>query len=109
MTPGDQTRDFIYVDDVVDAILRIIENSHKFDVGYFDFEIGTGIATPLRDFIKTAHTLCGSKTELLFGALPYREGEIMHSVANLNNLFNLGWRPKYSYYEGLVKTISSEF
>jgi nucleoside-diphosphate-sugar epimerase len=47
-------------------------------------------------------------TELKFGALPYREGEIMESAADIGALERLGWRPSFSLEQGLAHAIEAE-
>ena len=49
-----------------------------------------------------------SRTELKFGALFYREGEIMESAADIGALERLGWRPSFSLEQGLVLSIEAE-
>jgi CDP-paratose synthetase len=93
LTLGEQLRDFVYVDDVVNAYLKIIGSVGVMEkVGVKCFEIGCGSAISVKDFVTTAHRIIGSKSDLLFGALPYRENEVMSSKANLEALRNLGWR-----------------
>lgn len=108
LTSGEQLRDFVYVDDVVNAYLKIINSSRIMGrVGVKCFEVGSGAAQPVKDFITTAHRIIGSKSNLLFGALPYRENEIMYSKANLEALTGLGWRSTVKLEEGLKNIISS--
>jgi nucleoside-diphosphate-sugar epimerase len=70
--------------------------------------LGTGQAVRIRDFVKLAHRLSQSRTELKFGALPYREGEIMESAADIGALERLGWRPAFTLEQGLLNTIAQE-
>ena len=62
----------------------------------------------IRDFVELAHRLSQSRTELKFGALPYREGEIMESAADIGALERLGWRPAFTLSQALQKTIEQE-
>jgi CDP-paratose synthetase len=108
LTSGEQLRDFVYVDDVVNAYIKIISSVGVMEgVGVKCFEVGSGVAQPVKDFVTTAHRIMGSKSNLLFGALPYRENEIMCSKANLEALAGLGWRKNVSLEEGLKNVISS--
>ena len=108
LTSGEQLRDFVYVDDVINAYLKIISSIGVMGkVGVKCFEVGSGAAHSVRDFVTTAHRIIGSKSNLLFGALPYRENEIMCSKANLEALTGLGWRSNVSLEEGLKNVISS--
>ncbi len=108
LTSGEQLRDFIYVDDVVRAYLKIINSVEVMEnLGIRYFEVGTGVAHSVKDFVITAHRIIGSKSNLLFGALPYRENEIMCSKANLDTLADLGWSSSIKLEEGLKSVISS--
>lgn len=107
LTLGEQKRDFIYIDDVVDAYVRVLENMAKFD-GQQQIELGSGVAHRLRDFVETAHKLTKSKTELLFGRIPYRENDAMCMVANIDELKKLGWIPRFDIEIGIKKTIEMD-
>ena len=105
LTDGKQKRDFIYVDDVVDAYEMTIDRLCNADKGFHQFEIGTGIAISIRELVESVKECTSSETDLNFGALPHRVGEIMHSEANIRELASLGWKPSTSLNQGLKKTI----
>src|SRR3990167_10294075 len=70
LTPGMQKRDFIYVNDVVDAFLRILYYSLSVTKGFYHFEVGTGQNITIKEFIEILCRLTGNtKTKLNFGAL----------------------------------------
>jgi hypothetical protein len=52
--------------------------------------------------------LTGSATDLNFGALPYRDGEVMHSVANVAPLTALGWQCDNDIEAGIRKLLGME-
>ena len=107
LTPGEQKKDFVYIEDVVSALLLLLQRGS--DVSSFrEYECGSGQAVSIRQFVETAHALVGSRSQLLFGALPYREHEIMYSCANTTALRNLGWSPQYGLHEGLEQTLRSD-
>ena len=110
LTPGQQKRDFIYIDDVVSAFLCVINSVDKFEKGSIhDLQIGSGVNTSILDFVKLASKLTGNQdTKLNFGAIPYRDNEIMKAEVNLDMINLLGWKPKISLEEGLKKTIENE-
>lgn len=104
LTPGEQKKDFVYVADVVSAMLLLLDRGA--DVASFqEYECGSGQAVSIRQFVETAHALAGSRSRLLFGALPYREQEIMYSCADTTALRDLGWSPRYGLREGLEQTL----
>lgn len=99
LTLGDQIRDFTYIDDVIDALTTLIMS--KSAPGYEEVGLGTGIKTPLKIFLEKFKNISNSSTNLNFGVVPYREGEIMDSVADIGGLEDLGWRPKIDIELGL--------
>lgn len=105
LTAGEQLRDFIYVDDIVEAYWKIIthDNQDDKDKMYRRYEVGTGKAVSIRDFAILAKSLMHSKTRLNFGAIPYKDGEIMESKADISGLKTLGWLPSISIEEGILK------
>jgi len=99
---GSQTRDFIYVDDVVSANLSAM----KSDIGNGFFNIGTGIKTSIKDLANLMIELSGYSLEPLFKK-PV-SGDIKQSQADIslaNKLLN--WKPKISLREGLINLISN--
>ncbi len=96
LTTGEQQKDFIYVDDVVQACLTILEARAGLEPGFHHIECGTGNAIAVRDFVERVHRICQSNRPLAFGALPTRDREVMHSVANVNRLRSLGWQAQVS-------------
>lgn len=107
LTLGEQKRDFIYIEDVVDAYVKVIENISKFD-NQLQIELGSGHATSIRSFVELAHGLTGSNTYLAFGQIPLRENDEICLVANPQILKNLGWSPKFSIEAGIKKMIEME-
>ena len=95
---GKETRDFVYIDDVVDATIAGMEvpeaNGHVFN-------IGTGIAT---DVLTVAKTLCkhyGIEVPLNVSG-NYRLGDIRHNYADISLAKNiLKFEPKWSFDQGI--------
>jgi len=105
LTPGDQKRDFIYINDVISAYLILLAKAVVQDVTFQEYELGSGKAIAIKDFVTLAHNLTSSKTKILFGALPYRDHEIMQSKADTELLKSLGWLCKTSLPQGISKII----
>jgi UDP-glucose 4-epimerase len=74
---GRQTRDFIFVDDVVTALLRAMDARLS---GEPVFNICTGHATSLLELARTIASLCGQHLAIRFR--PEREGDIAHSYGD---------------------------
>lgn len=108
LTLGEQQRDFIYIDDVVAAYLVLLKKRETFDDDFVEFEVGSGEAITIRQFVETAHQLTASTTHLNFGAVPYRTGEAMLSKAHTDELQALGWKCRYDIETGLKQVIEQE-
>lgn len=105
LTHGHQRRDFVYIDDVVDAYIKVIDYSLKNQFLFKTFDVGTGVVTEIREFVETVKSISNSKTQLNFGKIPYRSDEIMESKADNVDLKNLGWEARYTLDEGIKRII----
>lgn len=104
MTSGEQKRDPVYIDDVVDALLLAATKPVKPGAV---FNIGAGKAIPVKDIVKQILALMGNPVKPLLGKLPMRTDEIMEMSADVSAARRkLGWLPKTSLVDGLRKTIA---
>jgi len=109
LTPGDQKRHFIYVDDVVMAFRCILDKLDNLPPGFSSFEVSTEQSISIREFVLLAKSITGNtSTQLNFGAIPYRANELMDSHTDISALKALGWRPEISLEEGIRMTIEKE-
>lgn len=104
LTLGEQKRDFIHIDDVVQVYIMLLEKIKK-KKGFVEYELGFGNAVSIREFVETAKMIAGAKTKLLFGAKPYRQNEVMFFQANIDELKEMGWEPKISMKDGISKSL----
>jgi CDP-paratose synthetase len=105
LTLGKQKRDFVYIDDVVNAYKLLIKKRKKLGKGFQEIYLGNGKGVSIEKFVRTCAMLTKSKSKLMFGALPYRKHEMMSSKANISRLKKLGWKPKYNFITGLKKML----
>ncbi|MCB9728076.1 MAG: SDR family oxidoreductase [Deltaproteobacteria bacterium] len=99
---GGATRDFVFIDNVVDANLRAATAP---GVAGQVFNIGTGVETSVLDLYHTIREAAGSTAEPSFG--PERAGDIRHSVADISRARDvLGWTPRVGIREGLQATVA---
>lgn len=104
MTGGEQVRDLIYVQDVVEGLIRAA-TTPGVEGQIFNLCSGEGIS--LAELAQRAVALMGHPIRIEQGALPYRPGEIWHMVGdNTRARQALGWQPTVSLDEGLRRTIA---
>lgn len=106
MTAGEQYRDFVYVSDVVEAIIRATGADEV--VNGKVFNIGAGKSYRIKDIAELTAQQIGARAleQIKFGAVPYRINEVMdYSVDIAQAQVLLGWHPKISLEVGLQQTI----
>lgn len=109
LTLGEQKRDFVYIDDVVQAFLKIISHAKSLENGFYEFQVCSGQEITIKDLILLMRDIIGNhKTLLNFGAVPYRENEAMISSADASEIKKLGWSAEYTLEAGLKKMIEAE-
>ena len=96
---GGQTRDFIYVKDVVAANLFFAESDAT---GVFNIARGGRIT--INDLAETIVRLTGSKSRIVH--LPERAGDVRHSMACVDKAAQAGYRAGHTFDEGLAETIA---
>ena len=96
---GKQTRDFIYVDDVVESIMTTLGEEVQ-----GTFNVGTGQESTVNECYAIIKTLTNSSCKELFGAA--KKGEQLRSVLDIRKLQEqFGWEPQVSLSEGLKSTV----
>jgi len=106
-SPGEQTRDFSYVDDVVEACLRAGVCT---GAGGKIINIGTGVEVTVADAARRVQERSGRLEPPDLGALPYRENETMRYVAAVDTAREvLGWTAEVSLEEGIGRLWRQRF
>ena len=109
ITPGNQSRDFIHVEDAAVAFALLIEHAvERTEAPWIEADVGSGRAVTIREFAELAKRLAGASTRLDFGALPYRHDELMWTRADLTLLSFLGWQGARDLGVALKQTIDQE-
>ena len=98
---GEQTRDFIYVKDVVAALAFAATTPGVTGV----FNVGYGVSTPINDIARTIIAEAGSQSEIR--REPARAGDVKHSLASVDRLRAAGFRPVSNLRDGLAATLRS--
>ena len=98
---GKQTRDFVYVDDVVEANYRALHAKAR---GVFN--VGTGKETSINQIFRHIAGCIDPMIKPSFG--PAKQGEAMRSVLDASRIRRtLAWKPRVSIKEGLRRTVDS--
>lgn len=95
---GGQTRDFIFVEDLVDALRHLAD--HPEVTG--PVNLGYGASLSILDLARRLLELTGSASPILHG--PGRPGDLRHSLAGVDRLRATGWSPAVGLAEGLART-----
>ena len=97
---GEQTRDYVYVLDVVDALIKSAETDDNLFLN-----IGTGVETSVNELVSILAEKISWDGEPEYA--PKREGELLRSVLNNERAkIQIGWEPKYTLDTGLDELIS---
>lgn len=101
MGDGEQSSDFVFIDDIVEGCMRAPRDSA---VGQI-IDLGTGINTPVKKVAELIIEITGSKSKIKY--VPLRTGEVkVHTKADLTNAKKyLDWEPTVSLREGITRTI----
>jgi CDP-paratose synthetase len=103
LTNGEQQRNFVFIEDVISAFETVIMN-HPQNSNYYEYHIATPELITIKELMITMKTLLNSNSQLIFGAIPYRDNELNTEEFNNINLRKIGWRPQYDIISGLKKT-----
>jgi len=110
---GDMKRDFTYIDDIVEGVVRVMDkiptpHENKYSAAkppYRLYNIGNNNPVSLRDFITAIEGACGSKAKKNF--LPMQPGDVPTTFADIDDLVNeVGFRPSTSITSGICKFVN---
>ena len=97
---GEQTRDYVYVKDVVSALIK----ASKIDKNHF-LNIGTGVETSVNNLANSMKRQFNSEINPIYK--PAREGELNRSVLNNTKAKKeLDWKPEYNLDEGMKQVFN---
>ena len=105
LTRGEQLRDFVYVEDVIYAILVFVYKKHL--PPFIEVPLGSGEAPSIKELVTYVKSVMKSKSELQFGKVPLRPNE-PSSFANLEMYKLFGGNIKYSWKRGIKKMLKNE-
>ena len=98
---GDMSRDFTYIDDIVDGCIKVIDNPNEKDL-YQIYNIGNNAPVQLMDFIKALENALGKEAKKEY--LPMQPGDVKSTYADVSGLMNdFDYKPDTSIHEGVNK------
>jgi len=105
MSPGEQQRDFLYIDDFTAAVSTVVHTPALQGI----YNVGSGTSHLLIDVAKMAQRLVQSADCLKIGALPYRHAEVWHYGVQITKLCTQSdWKPATSLQDGLRAMITAK-
>jgi len=115
---GEMQRDFTYIDDIVEGVIRVMKTTPKADpqwdpksptpssscVPYRLYNIGNNQPVPLMDFVHAIEEALGSKATIDY--LPLQAGDVPATYADVNDLIaDTGFKPSTPVPEGIQKFV----
>jgi len=105
MTLGKQLWDYLYIEDAVCVLKKIVDT----DIALGIVNYASGNSIQLKEFVLIAKELLNSKSQINFGAVEYREDQVMNMKPDISKLLNLlNWNASNSYKDGLEKFIKGQ-
>jgi UDP-glucose 4-epimerase len=99
LTFGEQSWSYIHAYDAARAFESIISTASP---GIHN--LGHPEAPALRQIVEDVKSLTNSNSKLLFGAIPYREDQVMKLAPDTSKLQSIGWNPKVRFSDGILHT-----
>ena len=99
---GEESRDFVFIDDVVEATILALE---KEEANHQIFNVGSGEATTVIQVANSLKSLYNSNANISIGG-SFRSGDIRHNYADLNKIKNLlGFTAKFDFQTGISRFV----
>ena len=97
---GSSSRDYTYIDDIVDGVVRSIDRPHKYEV----FNLGKGDGTSLKEFIGIVEKHVGKSAKIK--VMPNQPGDVPYTCADVTKAQALlAYRSKVPFDEGIRRTV----
>lgn len=99
---GKQSRDFVFIDDAVEATILALE---KEEANHKIFNVGSGEATTVNEVAHSLKSLYNSNVNISINGI-FRSGDIRHNYADLNKIKNLlEFTPKFDFQTGILSFV----
>lgn len=101
-----QLWDYLHVSDAARAIAAVAATPTATGV----FNLGSGIALPLRHWLELLRNAINCQIEPKYGVVPFRIDQVMHLEADISRLtFATGWKPLVSPTDGIASLVANNF
>ena len=102
---GNHMRDFTYIDDIINGILRLLEKPSKKNIPHEIYNIGNGDSKPLKMFLKLIEKNLNKKAKLKLKKL--QKGDVVKTHADISKIKNkVKYNPKFNISSGIKNFIS---
>jgi UDP-glucuronate 4-epimerase len=96
---GSSSRDYTYIADIVDGIVRAVDRPHPYEV----FNLGKGNGTSLKEFIDLVQKHVGKKANIK--VMPDQPGDVPYTCADVSKAYRLlGYKAEVPFEEGIRRT-----
>lgn len=103
MTKGEQTRDFLYVDDIVQALLLTAKNTNSYNE---TMNVCSGKGTKLNELAAAVNEKMNAKAKIIVGAIPYRDNEVWEMIGDNSKIKQkLGFEPQVNLENGIQRVL----
>ena len=97
-SPCEQAWDYLYTGDCANALYHMALSGRD-GVAY---PLGSGTQRPLKEYVEEVRAIVNPRLEVLYGALPYPEGQVMRMAADTRALMeNTAYRPAVTFADGI--------
>ena len=97
---GHTSRDYTYIDDIADGVIRAVDRPYDYEV----FNLGKGDGTSLKDFINLVQKY--TKKNATINVLPEQPGDVPYTCADVNHAKRLlGYKSSVPFEEGIKRTV----
>jgi nucleoside-diphosphate-sugar epimerase len=101
---GIQKWDFLYITDAIEALLCLAQKPCEDGV----YNLGSGISRPLKEYIYEIRDILGSKSDLIFGAVPYPSTGMVSTEPDISKIIDqTGWKPQIPFQKGILEVIKA--
>ncbi|MEQ8905488.1 NAD-dependent epimerase/dehydratase family protein [Ekhidna sp.] len=104
LSPGEQIIDIVHINDVVNAFQMVLDKMPNYKESYLEFGLSNNQRCSLKDLVSLVEKVAGEKTNIKWGARPYRDREVMNPWKNFTP--PPGWKPQITLEEGIRRFLA---